>query len=259
MLVSCYTRLRQGDTLGRNRTAYRITVRQLESMVRLSEALARLHCDDVVRPQYIREAFRLLRQSIVHVETDDVTFEDDEEEEEKVPDKVEGVEEDRMGEFSAAAAVDEAVEAAGMDVVNEETEEGWVKVDEVQKLPTVPDEEPVTQQQQQQQQEKKKRPKTKIGFEQFQKISNALATMIRSREEKKEPVTWKAAVEWFLQQEEQNIGDDVEELGRLKSLANSVIKKLIKSDGVLVYLGEAEEGLGKEDRIIGVHPNYSLE
>ena len=36
-LVECYRMLRQGDTLGRNRTAYRITVRQLESMVRLSE------------------------------------------------------------------------------------------------------------------------------------------------------------------------------------------------------------------------------
>jgi DNA replication licensing factor MCM6 len=75
ILVDCYRKLRQGDTLGRSRTAYRITVRQLESMIRLSEALARLHCDDVIQPAYVREAFRLLQKSIIHVETEDVTFE----------------------------------------------------------------------------------------------------------------------------------------------------------------------------------------
>ncbi len=50
VLVDCYRQLRQQDTLGRNRSCYRITVRQLESLIRLSEALARLHLDAEVTP-----------------------------------------------------------------------------------------------------------------------------------------------------------------------------------------------------------------
>lgn len=48
MLVDCYRLLRQNDILGKNKTAYRITVRQLESLIRLSEALARLYMDSEV-------------------------------------------------------------------------------------------------------------------------------------------------------------------------------------------------------------------
>ena len=62
--------------MGGSQQAYRITVRQLESMIRLSEALTRLHLDDEVRPEYVREAFRLLRTSIIHVEHDDVKLTD---------------------------------------------------------------------------------------------------------------------------------------------------------------------------------------
>eukprot|EP00043_Microstomoeca_roanoka_P015155 m.151343 g.151343 ORF g.151343 m.151343 type:complete len:812 (-) comp16197_c1_seq2:633-3068(-) len=72
VMVKEYQRLRQGDSSGLNKSSTRITVRQLESMIRLSEALARLHCDDQVQPEYVREACRLLRKSIIHVETDDV-------------------------------------------------------------------------------------------------------------------------------------------------------------------------------------------
>ena len=36
---------------GKNKTAYRITVRQLESLIRLAEALARVHLNDIVRTQ----------------------------------------------------------------------------------------------------------------------------------------------------------------------------------------------------------------
>ncbi|KAH8075599.1 hypothetical protein JL721_1613 [Aureococcus anophagefferens] len=68
-LVKCYRQLRQNDCVGRNKTAYRVTVRQLESLVRLSEAHARIRMSDTVEPDDVREAFRLLKKSIISVES----------------------------------------------------------------------------------------------------------------------------------------------------------------------------------------------
>lgn len=47
MVVQLYRELRQADSNG-SVSAYRITVRQLESMIRLSEAFARVELKDIV-------------------------------------------------------------------------------------------------------------------------------------------------------------------------------------------------------------------
>eukprot|EP00126_Sphaerothecum_destruens_P004360 Sdes_comp18139_c0_seq1m7613 len=77
LLVQQYRLLRERDVTGGSKSSYRVTVRQLESMVRLSEALARLHLDEEVRPKYVREAFLLLSKSIIHVETEDISLEEE--------------------------------------------------------------------------------------------------------------------------------------------------------------------------------------
>lgn len=48
LLVEKYRILRQDDAQGVGRNSYRITVRQLESMIRLSEAIARANCSNEV-------------------------------------------------------------------------------------------------------------------------------------------------------------------------------------------------------------------
>lgn len=67
--------MRTADT-GRGKTAYRFTVRQLESLIRLSEAMARLHCDDKIRPQYVKEVCRLLKASNINIIKSDIELED---------------------------------------------------------------------------------------------------------------------------------------------------------------------------------------
>lgn len=72
LLIKNYVKLRQ-DTLIHTQN-YRMTVRHLESMIRLSEALAKVHCDKEVRPEHVDEAFRLIQSSMIEVSKDDVVF-----------------------------------------------------------------------------------------------------------------------------------------------------------------------------------------
>ncbi|THC97160.1 hypothetical protein EYZ11_003375 [Aspergillus tanneri] len=79
LLVEKYKDLRTNDAQGgMGRSSYRITVRQLESLIRLSEAVAKANCVEEVVPNFVREAYDLLRQSIVTVEKDDVEVDDEE-------------------------------------------------------------------------------------------------------------------------------------------------------------------------------------
>ncbi|XP_064611933.1 zygotic DNA replication licensing factor mcm6-like [Liolophura sinensis] len=83
-MVEEYKRLRQRDATGAAKSSWRITVRQLESMIRLSESMARLHCQDEVQPKHVKEAFRLLNKSIIRVEQPDIHLEEEEEENEQM-------------------------------------------------------------------------------------------------------------------------------------------------------------------------------
>lgn len=84
VLTEKYAALRQSDATGgsggNGGSSYRMTVRQLESMIRLSEALARLHGDEEIKVKYVREACRLLKNSIIRVQNDDIHLMDHQQE-----------------------------------------------------------------------------------------------------------------------------------------------------------------------------------
>merc|ERR1740124_2015496 len=194
VLIDRYQKLRQGDTMGRSRTAYRITVRQLESMIRLSEALARLHCENEVRPVYVEEAYRLLRKSIIHVETADVTFEEEEGDDDgegtgvtamgpnNDNDNAAGEEEQqlqRTGEYEpedSAADVQEQEDTAAAQTGNDNDNDDNDNDDNDDNL--VEGDEPPNKRAKKSKKPKKKKVKTKITFEEYQIISNAIATYL---------------------------------------------------------------------------------
>src|SRR5579859_4748575 len=60
VMVEYYKDLRADDAQGAGRNSYRITVRQLESMIRLSEAIARANCVNDITPTFVTEAYNLL-------------------------------------------------------------------------------------------------------------------------------------------------------------------------------------------------------
>lgn len=68
--VEEYVRIRSESA--NSKTSWRITVRQLESLIRLSEAIARAHCEEVVKKEHVKEAARLIENTIVHVGSTDI-------------------------------------------------------------------------------------------------------------------------------------------------------------------------------------------
>lgn len=77
LLVLNYGHLRQRDTGSSSKGTWRITVRQLESMVRLSEAIAKMECSDEVHTKHVKESFRLLNKSIIRVEQPDIHLDEE--------------------------------------------------------------------------------------------------------------------------------------------------------------------------------------
>jgi len=72
-LVRCYKKLREDRTYVRGSAG--VTVRQLESLIRLSEAIARVHLDDEIKVEYVAEAFELQMSTLKRAERDNIDLE----------------------------------------------------------------------------------------------------------------------------------------------------------------------------------------
>ncbi|XP_036401353.1 DNA replication licensing factor MCM6 [Megalops cyprinoides] len=232
-IVEQYKRLRQRDGSGVTKSAWRITVRQLESMIRLSEAMARMHCCDEVQPKHVKEAFRLLNKSIIRVETPDVNLEQEDEQQEED---------------------EEANEVNGHDVPNghHENMNGHVNghAENGDANGTA-------------------KPSLRLSFAEYRRISNLIVLHLRRAEEDDDESGLKksAVINWYLKEIESEI-DSEEELINKKTIIEKVIHRLVHYDHILIELtqtglkgsSEATEPESQEEEVVlVVNPNYALE
>uniref|UniRef100_A0AAQ5XJ97 DNA replication licensing factor MCM6 n=1 Tax=Amphiprion ocellaris TaxID=80972 RepID=A0AAQ5XJ97_AMPOC len=217
-IVEQYKRLRQRDGSGGvSKSAWRITVRQLESMIRLSEGMARMHCCDEVQPKHVKEAFRLLNKSIIRVETPDINLEQEDELEE------EEQQEEVNGHVNGVNGHVNGINGHG-NGVNGHDEPG-----------------------------SQPKPSLRLSFTEYRRISNLLVLHLRKEEEE---LKKSAVVNWYLKEIESEI-DSEEDLINRKGLIEKVIHRLVHYDHILIELSQAglkgSESASTEEEVVLVN------
>ncbi|CCL98589.1 uncharacterized protein FIBRA_00590 [Fibroporia radiculosa] len=246
VLVEKYRILRQDDASGTGRNSYRITVRQLESMIRLSEAIARANCTAEITPAFIREAYTLLRQSIIHVEQDDIDFDEEELEGEREGDKrpksrPEDVEDSQDVEMSAAeiAALEETEqsynESMGVNGSSFSGLNGAASSDGVARGTSMVPDAP----------EQPSRPKRRmvITHDKYMALQSLIVLHLSQIErETGRGVDRDELIDWYLEVKESEI-QDVEELEYEKELITKMLRKLVKDNYLIEIKGDVQESL----------------
>ena len=293
VVVEKYGALRQDDSSGHGKNSYRITVRQLESMIRLSEAIARANCMTDVRlalnfvissphvlmrwlshvqitPAFVREAYSLLRQSIIHVEKDDIDI-DDEEDEEVVAPAVNGhangnghASNGDMDDGENNIPIAPSSSAAGLASTPTRGPQQQPQGSAVSHQPTpgpsglhaaspAPAPQPA------------KKQKVTISYDKYQMIKSLVVMRLSELErETGEGVSRPEIVTWYLEQREAEI-QTVDELEAERVLVEKVVTKLVKEKLLLELVGQGlqssdQDGAEQESQeavpTLYVHPDY---
>ena len=220
LLVEKYKELRSDDAQGGiGRNSYRITVRQLESMIRLSEAIAKANCVEEISPSMVIEAFNLLRQSIISVEKDDVEVDEEEE-------ILNGVNRQSRPHDDGDSPM---VDGADGDADEDDGRDGGAGA--IGATPAS---------------EKKK---TKITYDKYISVVNLLVHRVNEDElGSGEGVEGEGLVEWYLEQKEAELADE-EHYHTERDLIRKILKRMVK---VCVYL-PSSNCLGHRSHVQGKH------
>lgn len=232
LLVESYVSLRRGDTTPGSRVAYRMTVRQLEALIRLSEALARCHLDDQVLPRYVRIAVRLLKTSIISVESSELDLSEFQEENKDGDD---GGNDGNGGNEDNASAQENAAATAGRQgkklVISDEYFQRVTRALVV---------------------------RLRQHEDTLMREGTGLAGM-RQRD----------LIQWYItQQNEKNNYSSVDEAAAEVTKVKAIIESLIRREGYLIVVDDGRQEVAegddsnkpsRDDRILGVAPNYVVD
>ncbi|KAJ8086948.1 MCM DNA helicase complex subunit mcm6 [Marasmius tenuissimus] len=238
VLVDKYRILRQDDAVGAGRNSYRITVRQLESMVRLSEALARAHCTHEIKPAFVREAYSLLCQSIIHVEQDDIDFDEEELRGERndVPQRSDEAEEESQDVEMSGADMDttDPIDSGSTTVAHTD---GAPVASSSSHAPEAPEPAPAAG----------TKRRMVITHDKFMTLRSLIIHHLSEVErEKGQGVDRDELIDWYLESKEDEM-QDLDELEYEKELVTKVLKKLVKDNYLLEVRGDVQESLPSVD------------
>ncbi|AQK93983.1 Minichromosome maintenance protein [Zea mays] len=247
VLVESYVTLRRGDSTPGTRVAYRMTVRQLEALIRLSEAIARSHLERVVSilihfivdhvlPAHVRLAVKLLKTSIISVESSEVDLSD-------FQDAEDGTNVPSESDAGQPAEEDAAPQQQGAE--NDQAADNGKK-------------------------------KLVITEEHFQRVTQALVMRLRQHEESvKKDGDGLAGMKqgdliiWYVEQQNaKGAYSSTAEVKEEVKCIKAIIERLIQREGHLIVIDEgtaaaAEDGSGarrtSESRILAVNPNYVID
>ncbi|EWC45337.1 DNA replication licensing factor mcm6 [Drechslerella stenobrocha 248] len=206
-LVKRYKELRSDDAQGGiGRNSYRITVRQLESMIRLSEAIAKANCVEEISEAFVKEAYNLLRQSIIHVEHDDVDVDDDDDQDRQQQQRQATVE-----QADGEPPLPSTAPTPGNTAADAEDAEMG---------------------------EAPRRARTKITYDKYVKILNFVVQKLRQREEETggDGIEHEELIMVYLESHEEEIPDE-QALNEERELVQKVLKRMVK-DSVLMKVGQ---------------------
>ncbi|KAG6850905.1 hypothetical protein H0H93_006731 [Arthromyces matolae] len=237
VLVEKYRILRQDDATGAGRNSYRITVRQLESMIRLSEAIARANCTSEITPAFVREAYTLLRQSIIHVEQDDIDFDEEELAGERgatqPPTTGAGSEDVQMAAEDTTSDVQVRVAVRGQPQQqhppSSSSRAGSAAVGEAVPAPPVPKRRMI------------------ITNDKYTSLRDLIVLHLSATEKNTgNGIDRDELIDWYLEQREDDI-QDVDQLEFEKELITKMLRKLVKDNYLLEVRGDVQESLPSID------------
>merc|ERR1719242_1285565 len=218
-LVEQYKHLRQRDTGGGFKSSWRITVRQLESMIRLSEAMARMACNDKVEKKHVQEAYRLLNKSIIRVDQPDIHFEDEDAIAADLDKEMEVDDPDDPGQWPVASP-------GGGEVNGLESS--------------------------QQQSQAAKSKKLTLSQQKYFQMANVIVHYLRQKEELNEDVHRNDIVNWYIE----HVMEEVESQDELVEQKQIVEKVLVPLNKTGLQSDSAGDSAAEANPVLIVHPNY---